>query len=149
MLTLNRERFPSPCGDYGSYQYSVHTEYVTYDFEKFPSPCGDYGSYRHPVMDRHHHLIGWRFPSPCGDYGSYLKEGSYVDGKGNNSFRPLAGIMVLIGLTQVELGQLLGMFPSPCGDYGSYRGSSMTNKEKELCFRPLAGIMVLISLLGP
>ena len=60
-------------------------------------------------------------------------------------FRPLAGIMVLIGLTQVELGQLLGMFPSPCGDYGSYRRRPQSrSKDCNSSFRPLAGIMVLI-----
>ena len=36
------------------------------------------------------------FPSPCGDYGSY-PNATVDDGKPvNTSFRPLAGIMVLI-----------------------------------------------------
>ena len=37
------------------------------------------------------------------------------------SFRPLAGIMVLITVKQGNDLQVLTMFPSPCGDYGSYR----------------------------
>ena len=38
------------------------------------------------------------------------------------SFRPLAGIMVLIVTTMDWLEELYPiMFPSPCGDYGSYR----------------------------
>ena len=36
-----------------------------------------------------------RFPSPCGDYGSYLKMPS-INIAFKESFRPLAGIMVLI-----------------------------------------------------
>ena len=38
------------------------------------------------------------------------------------SFRPLAGIMVLIWHDVVaEAEDLVDEFPSPCGDYGSYR----------------------------
>ena len=38
------------------------------------------------------------------------------------SFRPLAGIMVLINKAIDDFNQKLeNMFPSPCGDYGSYR----------------------------
>ena len=38
-----------------------------------------------------------------------------------NSFRPLAGIMVLI-FRRLKSGEdvITLMFPSPCGDYGSY-----------------------------
>ena len=36
----------------------------------FPSPCGDYGSYEY--MDATEHHGSFTFPSPCGDYGSYL-----------------------------------------------------------------------------
>ena len=36
-------------------------------------------------------------------------------------FRPLAGIMVLIADNDKEIGLHYFMFPSPCGDYGSYR----------------------------
>ena len=39
----------------------------------------------------------------------------------NWSFRPLAGIMVLIILNLAMTGNGNGKFPSPCGDYGSYR----------------------------
>ena len=37
------------------------------------------------------------------------------------SFRPLAGIMVLIERTKKEIEENAYLFPSPCGDYGSYR----------------------------
>ena len=93
------------------------------------------------------------FPSPCGDYGSYL-DGVLVctlttayrvsvplrglwflsaHDRGNDegqlgcSFRPLAGIMVLIFRQALPLPTPGGMFPSPCGDYGSYRLSSVRN----------------------
>ena len=110
----------------------------------FPSPCGDYGSY--------HEVAPWEadeeqseFPSPCGDYGSYLWITSKWMAITPSSFRPLAGIMVLIkqknrakkshllkvsvplrGLWFLSLGFdsnapfPFEMFPSPCGDYGSY-----------------------------
>ena len=111
---------------------------------RFPSPCGDYGSYR--LGRRQSFLEGSVFPSPCGDYGSYRKM-RRTNGKSlRNSFRPLAGIMVLIsdfdpddssgihvrfrplaGIMVLiadndkEIGLHYFMFPSPCGDYGSYR----------------------------
>ena len=38
-------KFPSPCGDYGSYLNEM--AYIqAYIYKEFPSPCGDYGSYR-------------------------------------------------------------------------------------------------------
>ena len=61
---------------------------------KFPSPCGDYGSYQHEARAYWQGPI-W-FPSPCGDYGSYQHMVTCSQRKGNTSFRPLAGIMVLI-----------------------------------------------------
>ena len=43
-------------------------------WEPFPSPCGDYGSYQ--ILNRAMTTNGNGFPSPCGDYGSYpLVEG--------------------------------------------------------------------------
>ena len=84
------------------------------------------------------------FPSPCGDYGSYLRtlHGLYLKEK---SFRPLAGIMVLIiGLWLYESLCGLDTFPSPCGDYGSYLACSLVIVIVNYRFRPLAGIMVLI-----
>ena len=61
------------------------------------------------------------FPSPCGDYGSYLRPSLYTSVSTSfTSFRPLAGIMVLI----IEDAQELA--------------------KKCYSFRPLAGIMVLI-----
>ena len=38
-----QHKFPSPCGDYGSYLEEQLGVFI-YDTE-FPSPCGDYGSY--------------------------------------------------------------------------------------------------------
>ena len=37
------------------------------------------------------------------------------------SFRPLAGIMVLIYASNSSMSKQTIQFPSPCGDYGSYR----------------------------
>ena len=45
------------------------------------------------------------------------------------SFRPLAGIMVLISATWRTTGAYIAWFPSPCGDYGSY--PLPTKKEKD------------------
>ena len=62
---------------------------------KFPSPCGDYGSYRGLFLE----LIlfnKWLFPSPCGDYGSYRVTETFQVFPADHRFRPLAGIMVLI-----------------------------------------------------
>ncbi len=45
------------------------------------------------TMIRHY----WhKFPSPCGDYGSYRRQHCYQVHREGKSFRPLAGIMVLI-----------------------------------------------------
>ena len=89
-------------------------------FGEFPSPCGDYGSYLSSKLPTAKKFKHW-FPSPCGDYGSYhyLVCLSWFPCK--RSFRPLAGIMVLIykGLAENRALQVL-KFPSPCGDYGSY-----------------------------
>ena len=61
------------------------------------------------------------FPSPCGDYGSYLNM-IYLNNDGTDySFRPLAGIMVLIVINAND--------------------DELVDK---ISFRPLAGIMVLI-----
>ena len=60
------------------------------------------------------------FPSPCGDYGSYHDNPERNQRIETKSFRPLAGIMVLIH------------------DKFTYIGMTAD------IFRPLAGIMVLI-----
>ena len=61
------------------------------------------------------------------------------------SFRPLAGIMVLIAVTLKQIESIVRKFPSPCGDYGSYPGPIFQMKFfGSWRFRPLAGIMVLI-----
>ena len=65
---------------------------------KFPSPCGDYGSYQKEAI-RYHIEHMDEFPSPCGDYGSYQGKHAIRLRYRRKSFRPLAGIMVLITLT--------------------------------------------------
>ena len=111
--------FPSPCGDYGSYQ--LKSLYEGDEDTLFPSPCGDYGSYRATVKGKEDTNV--IFPSPCGDYGSYHGEQNRLPDD-----------------TKV-------FFPSPCGDYGSYRFKELHDFFFEgFVFRPLAGIMVLISI---
>ena len=66
----DKDAFPSPCGDYGSYltdgQIWVESNFPA----QFPSPCGDYGSYRFARCYKGVPMAT-TFPSPCGDYGSY------------------------------------------------------------------------------
>ena len=62
------------------------------------------------------------YSSPYGDYGSYRLDFSTYVPDGFGSFRPLAGIMALIGI-MIYL-----------------------NNDGTDCFRPLTGIMVLIVL---
>ena len=85
--------FPSPCGDYGSYQDGTKHYYseVTADF---PSPYGDYGSYQYTPNVGYREIFG--FPSPCGDYGSYPNRPDRWTHSRQACFRPLTGIMVLI-----------------------------------------------------
>ena len=65
------------------------------------------------------------------------------------SFRPLAGIMVLIAEVKKIILDIVAEFPSPCGDYGSYRPwGFIVPTWNSLSFRPLAGIMVLIFVPG-
>ena len=66
------------------------------------------------------------------------------DVKSMKGFRPLAGIMVLIGTDCALIFYQRALFPSPCGDYGSYRPLPLLVRLVPSCFRPLAGIMVLI-----
>ena len=109
--------FPSPCGDYGSYRVILVSRNGW--LPSFPSPCGDYGSYprnlvafgmttggvsvplrglwflssSYPIRP---YRYGAEFPSPCGDYGSYQMHTYITSNDESESFRPLAGIMVLI-----------------------------------------------------
>ena len=90
----NLHLFPSPCGDYGSYQRLPGAKWVS-GRGMFPSPCGDYGSY--PRGRRMKCCLCHKvFPSPCGDYGSYRRVAKADTTSRRLSFRPLAGIMVLI-----------------------------------------------------
>ena len=137
--------FPSPCGDYGSYQKMGYKAVSLHD-EQFPSPCGDYGSYPtncfmncmsftkvsvplrglwflSNTLKVKSNRAKMRFPSPCGDYGSYRRYGTccYCSFKFKVSV-PLRGLWFL-SATPCRLAQI---YPMPC-------------------FRPLAGIMVLIN----
>ena len=85
----------------------------------FPSPCGDYGSYPFRLLCCLKPLVHSFRPLA----GIMVLINSTVTSIFTNmtaSFRPLAGIMVLINFEQVS--NVLGgkTFPSPCGDYGSY-----------------------------
>ena len=117
--------------------------------KKFPSPCGDYGSYLPTGKNGTPSLI-ISFPSPYGDYGSYLDEevkekvkkraevsvplrglwflsymtSMYIPLTTTLCFRPLAGIMVLIA------------------------NETMLQLRRTTSFRPLTGIMVLIPNVG-
>ena len=62
----------------------------------------------------------------------------------NWSFRPLAGIMVLIDLEALEMCYDDVQFPSPCGDYGSYHLESCNDWEwKRQVSVPLRGLWFL------
>ena len=117
-----RLEFPSPYGDYGSYQYRVLDEYID-SWYGFPSPCGDYGSYHALTFDywkKHEDL----FPSPCGDYGSYLLQIQDERRNRNCVSVPLRGLWFL-----------------------SYKKEGVTMRKEQYSFRPLTGIMVLIRTL--
>ena len=89
----NYRRFPSPCGDYGSYRMDTRPLFPA-DENRFRPLAGIMvligESWNHYRLQRN------PFPSPCGDYGSY-----------SQGFTPIC--------VQKKLA-----FPSPCGDYGSY-----------------------------
>ena len=67
------EKFPSPYGDYGSYQQEEGWS-LNEIKALFPSPYGDYGSYL-MVMVCMLSYVPMKFPSPYGDYGSYRLSG--------------------------------------------------------------------------
>ena len=165
---LGTAGFPSPCGDYGSYHVR-NVGNISKRTNSFPSPCGDYGSYQDEVFTKVQVDFG-QFPSPCGDYGSY-RHGtrSYCSFK-LESFRPLAGIMVLIaktaslitsaetlvsvplrGLWFLSFKQAMAIVNSILNVSVPLRGlwflsgrEKVMRKEVYESFRPLAGIMVLI-----
>ena len=111
-------KFPSPCGDYGSYHIRLKKEYG----EKligFPSPCGDYGSYRGIYMCV---IAVYEFPSPCGDYGSYRRPfPSHRKRRQIYISVPLRGLWFLSTLLRCKKTYGEKLFPSPCGDYGSHQ----------------------------
>ena len=110
----------------------------------FPSPCGDYGSYQlHESASIARRKR--RFPSPCGDYGSYRNVSIASSDPTSYGFRPLAGIMVLIYKDVDKLAIYnADAFPSPCGDYGSYRYWQKSIKRNSLWVSvPLRGLWFL------
>ena len=85
--------FPSPYGDYGSYQHVTH-----YIVEGGPF---DVSVPLRGLWFLSGQLVGYsklihQFPSPYGDYGSYPSVISTYSSMCAIGFRPLTGIMVLI-----------------------------------------------------
>ena len=126
---------------------------LTKSLLKFPSPCGDYGSY-HCVQEFEwpHNLVCFRPLAgimvlidkrtgnqelrgtsfrPLAGIMVLIRKGSgnRCIRTGKKSFRPLAGIMVLICLGTDGYRPTDETFPSPCGDYGSYLCSALTALE--------------------
>ena len=109
----------------------------------FPSPCGDYGSYPFRLLCCLKPLVHSFRPLA----GIMVLINSTVTSIFTNmtaSFRPLAGIMVLINFEQVS--NVLGgkTFPSPCGDYGSYHAFSIEGRKCiSMVSVPLRGLWFL------
>ena len=138
--------FPSPCGDYGSYQLRLSSATTIAPGKSFRPLAGIMVLINY---DRRRSMLeNMSFPSPCGDYGSYLRHFSRTAGRKTGQvsvplrglwflsnrlpgkrrrplarFRPLAGIMVLISQDVDNDKNKYTPFPSPCGDYGSYRNA--------------------------
>ena len=166
------KKFPSPCGDYGSYLPTGKNGTPSLIIS-FPSPYGDYGSY---LLDDKFTYIGMtaEFPSPYGDYGSYHFICYQLFSARNLLMfpSPYGDYGSYHAWKQILAQPLQALFPSPYGDYGSYLDEEVKEKVKKraevsvplrglwflsymtsmyipltttLCFRPLAGIMVLIA----
>ena len=88
------KRFPSPCGDYGS--YLLHSLTINHSQkEQVSVPLRGLWFLSHVMLDIICDEVA-PFPSPCGDYGSYLPRFVVYSISAERRFRPLAGIMVLI-----------------------------------------------------
>ena len=111
---------------------------------EFPSPYGDYGSYQYRVLDEY--IDSWYgFPSPYGDYGSYLYRPVQKARGCKKCFRPLTGIMVLIKMMTLEQQlELEKSFRPLTGIRVLISQIRSPIFFSPLCFRPLTGIMVLI-----
>ena len=111
--------YPSPCGDYGSYHVNAYDDYFDW-LEWFPSPCGDYVSYQQGMFRTYRRAGSFRPLAGIMVLICCPCLGWPIRSKG--SFRPLAGIMVLIEVYSTLVHEMCHLwFPSPCGDYGSYR----------------------------
>ena len=158
---------------------------------KFPSPCGDYGSYHSEIVKLFVMLFVisvplrglWflsaqmifygddfnpKFPSPCGDYGSYRYAVLLLGDSWNEISVPLRGLWflsvevkdVILDIVSISV-PLRGLwFLSPCTRNVSLvagiisvplRGLWFLSRKSLIIvtllygdFRPLAGIMVLI-----
>ena len=86
-----------------------------------------------------------KFPSPCGDYGSYrLRRFTIMTNDKKKSFRPLAGIMVLICWLYHVQRRHGASFRPLAGIMVLIMIMTNTWRQRSNSFRPLAGIMVLI-----
>ena len=134
--------FPSPCGDYGSYQLRLSSATTIAPGKSFRPLAGIMVLINY---DRRRSMLeNMSFPSPCGDYGSYqIGFQESVGGHWHVSV-PLRGLWFLSERVSFTNRKQLTAFPSPCGDYGSYLVVETTDGHRFGCFRPLAGIMVLI-----
>ena len=124
---------------------SVKPARNTVQTKEFPSPYGDYGSYQIKPMKSFIKLVSGSFRPLTGIMVLIKKKLLSIALTPCTSFRPLTGIMVLIEVSRKDILKVFRQFPSPYGDYGSYHGTcSGLQHYSCLRFRPLTGIMVLI-----
>ena len=144
------KKFPSPCGDYGSYLPTGKNGTPSLIIS-FPSPYGDYGSY---LLDDKFTYIGMtaEFPSPYGDYGSYLLDDKFTYIGMTAEFPSPYGDYGSYHFICYQLfsARNLLMFPSPYGDYGSYLDEEVKEKVKKRAevSVPLRGLWFLSRTLG-
>ena len=125
------KKFPSPCGDYGSYLPTGKNGTPSLIIS-FPSPYGDYGSY---LLDDKFTYIGMtaEFPSPYGDYGSYHFICYQLFSARNLLMfpSPYGDYGSYHAWKQILAQPLQALFPSPYGDYGSYLDEEVKEKVKK------------------
>ena len=110
---------------------------------EFPSPCGDYGSYQRG-SDRA--FLSGIFAVSVPLRGLWFLSAGRKRIRPERSsyrFRPLAGIMVLIVHRMTKEEFKVMWFPSPCGDYGSYRKTGGYIANAETVSVPLRGLWFL------
>ena len=88
--------FPSPCGDYGSYQgtgiaVAQQERQVSVPLRGLWFLSGNTQSTHSPIHDKNS-----MFPSPCGDYGSYRQDAQCFNGRLEGKVSvPLRGLWFL------------------------------------------------------